>query len=347
MQRQMDSIILYCLKQLNRERTVFSIFHLLKGKKSSQTIQDAHLFSLKRFFGVCEILTRETFEEIVQKLHKNEWITHCGNQRYTLTPIGESILKTYQLPSFINGWDFHPLTTLFWERLSLFIQVASNYAYHETNYIPIQKDESVQSWIKMTLKKIMIPKQDIGKMMNKELMDCLENAEALNPSLLVFRLTGYQKIGLTSFQAAEKFQLDFVDYHISFIHILHYLLSVVIGNPARFPLLKLLIDGVKENNDLTQSTSITLEMLVQGHSLEMIAGRRNLKVSTIEDHIVELALQMEDFSIDPYVERELCEEILEISRLSSTKQLKVIKDKVSTASYFQIRLVLAKYGGAK
>jgi uncharacterized protein YpbB len=60
---KIENILLYCLKQLNGERTIYSIYHLLNGKKSSQTLQDAHLFSLKRYFGILESLTRESFDE--------------------------------------------------------------------------------------------------------------------------------------------------------------------------------------------------------------------------------------------------------------------------------------------
>jgi uncharacterized protein YpbB len=76
----------------------------------------------------------------------------------------------------------------------------------------------------------------------------------------------------------------------------------------------------------------------------MIANLRHLKLSTIEDHLVELALNVEGFSIDSYVDRVLQNKILEVSRIEATKQLKLIREKIGAATYFQIRLVLAKYG---
>lgn len=41
---QLQYTVLYCLKQLNGERTVSSIYYLLKGKRSSQTLQDGNMF---------------------------------------------------------------------------------------------------------------------------------------------------------------------------------------------------------------------------------------------------------------------------------------------------------------
>src|SRR3954469_3240333 len=86
--RYIENIILYCLKQLKGERTIYSIYHLLNGKKSSQTIQDAHLFSIKKFFRIFESLTRESFEEIITNLVNKQLICLCGNQRYQLTESG-------------------------------------------------------------------------------------------------------------------------------------------------------------------------------------------------------------------------------------------------------------------
>lgn len=46
----LQAIVLVQLQRIEGVRTVYSIYHLLKGKKSSQTIQDAHLFNLGIFF---------------------------------------------------------------------------------------------------------------------------------------------------------------------------------------------------------------------------------------------------------------------------------------------------------
>lgn len=342
---QIEVIILNCLKSLNGERTIFSIYHLLNGKKSSQTIQDAHLFSLKKFFGVCDGMPRESFEYILNRLYEKGWIAGSGNQRFLLTPMGASLLSKHSIPPFLNGWENHQLTPLFWERLSLFIQVVSNFAFYETNYIPIQKNKEVHAWIKSILRKISIPKKQIGLEVYNELMVCFSDVEGINPDFVVFRFTGYQQIGFTSHQVARKFHLSFFEYKIGFIHTLHYLLDKIKQDSKRFPLLTLLIVDLKGTNELTLSSRKTLELLSEGFSPGMIAKRRRLKLSTIEDHLVELALNLNDFQIDSYVENKLQKRILKISQQSGSRQLKLIKENVKEASYFQIRLVLAKYGG--
>ncbi|EKN69639.1 hypothetical protein BABA_09441 [Neobacillus bataviensis LMG 21833] len=341
---QLEAIILYCLTQLNNERTIYSIFHLINGKKSSQTIQDAHLFSLKRFFGIYDTLTRDSFDEIIHSMCKNEWINHCGEQQYILTNTGKSILESHPVPPYLNGWGYQPFTSLFWERLSLFIQVTSNLIFGEARYQPIQKNKDVHLWLKAAIKEMRISRNELGDMVFTELITCFDETEEINPAILVFRLTGFEQIGLTSIQTAKKLNMDIHDYHIGFIHTLHFLLQTIMRNPARFRILAILIKDLNQNDELTISSRKTLALLNEGYSPDMIAKFRKLKLSTIEDHFVEFALSVNHFSIDPYVDKELQIKIIEISRRMGTRQLKLIKDQLQSATYFQIRLVLAKYG---
>lgn len=341
---QIEGIILYCLRNIKNERTIYSIFHLLKGKKSSQTIQDAHLFSMKQFFGILEPITRENFEKIISDMLDKNLIMDCGGQRFITQPLGKSALQGYKIPNFLNGWDFHQFTQLVWERLSLMVQVASNLEYDETNYIPIQKSPPVHVWIKSVLKESSISRKEFSRQLYNELMACFNGAKEMTPSVVVFRLTGFQKIGLTAEQAAKKMKLDNVDYHLEFIHTLHYMIQRIRTNEEQFPLLAYLLQGFTNNEELTISSRKTWNLLEKGFAPDMIARLRNLKQSTIEDHLVEFALHINHFRIDDYVDQELQNEILEISRLQETRQLKVIRDNVKRATYFQIRLVLAKYG---
>src|SRR5690348_8249605 len=119
----LETVILFCLKQLNGERTIYSIYHLLNGKKSSQTIQDAHLFSLKEFFGVYGELTREAFEQITEDLFRKNLIDICGEQQYQLTVAGLEYLESKWFDHYLDGWNYHTYTMLFWDRLSLLTQV--------------------------------------------------------------------------------------------------------------------------------------------------------------------------------------------------------------------------------
>lgn len=267
-----------------------------------------------------------------------------GDQRYKLTSRGQAYLLQHPQPSYINGWKYQLNTLLFWERLSLLVQVASNIIFQETKYIPIQKNSEVHNWLKDFLKSTSIPKQKLGEILYSELVGFFEQKKDINPSVLVFRLTGYQQIGLTSLQTAKMLNFDPLQYHLAFINCLHCLIQCIERSPAGYQVLPSLLANFEQKDSLTLSSRKTWELLNQGFSLEEIAGIRHLKISTIEDHIVEFALNIKGFSINSYVEEETQQKILEISRQESTRQLKVIRNIFKETSYFQIRLVLAKYG---
>lgn len=341
---EIESIILDCLKQLKCERTIYSIYHLLNGKKSSQTIQDAHLFSMKRYFGIYESLTRESFDEIIESLVDKKWIEYSDEQRYILTHLGTFILERASTLKYMNGWSYHLFTSKFWERLSLFVQVTSNLMYEEAHYLPIQKNKDVHIWLKTTLKEINVPRKELGNIVFSELFQCFQDAAGIDPSLVVFRLTGFRQIGLTPLQTAKKLNMDIHDYQVGFIHTLHYLLHTVSRNPKRYSILALLMKDFEQSNELTISARKTLNLLEQGFSLDQIANVRHLKESTIEDHLIEFALHIENFSIDSYVNQEMQKKIVDITQNAGTRQLKLIRDKYKDATYFQIRLVMAKYG---
>ncbi|WML47668.1 helix-turn-helix domain-containing protein [Neobacillus sp. PS3-34] len=348
-----EKLILYCIHQLNGERTIYSIYHLLKGKKSSQTIQDAHLFSLAKYFGVFGHLSRTFLEEFVEAALQRNWIKSCSGdkQHYILTDQGKTVLENQlqinPLPLYVDGWRKIQKTQLVWERLSLLVQVVSNLVFKENRYIPIQKNKDAHRWLKGFLQQFSKKREELGKILFEELTFCLGLTGDLAPAVLIYRLTGNKCIGLTSQQAAEELKMEISEYEIQFLNCLHYLIEKIEGNHDQYLLLSNLLFQTEQEYTLTQSAQRTFEMIQKGYSLERIAGWRKLKKSTIEDHVVEIALNAVNFSIDPYVEKDLQEEILQCAKDISSRQLKTIREKVEKANYFEIRLVLAKLGDRK
>lgn len=343
-----DGIILTCLKKLAGERTIFSIYHLLKGKKSSQTIQDARLFQLTKLFGVYPNVSRESLVEVTGRAASNNWISPCEEYRFMLTSAGEEMLQDFQerYPAllYLNGWKYHQTGPQFWERLILLVQVISNLAYGCSRYIPVQKNKQVHAWIKSFFKKNKLPRDLLSSTIFSELVSILEQDQSLDPSVLVFRLTGYERIGLTSMQIAEKLNMEHIYYCFQFTNMLHYIIGYLGANLSRYPILSSLLPDEKPGKLLTNSSQITYRLWQKGYSIAEIAGIRGLKTNTIEDHIVEIAMNIESFSIDPYVDKPLQDKILAAAQAISSKQLKLIKSKVGSVNYFEIRLVLAKYG---
>lgn len=178
-------------------------------------------------------------------------------------------------------------------------------------------------------------------------MTCLETIDELDPSILVKRLTGFSLIGLTKTQAADQFGMDEDAYHIQFLSILHYMLEIVGTKQSDFPLLSLMIEDKKRDVPLTESSNRTFNLLQRGYSIDEIAQLRSLKKNTIEDHLVEIALNIPYFDITPFVDLNKQKNIKTAINSVSSKQLKHIRELVPDADYFEIRLVLARGGEQK
>jgi uncharacterized protein YpbB len=340
-------LIFYCLYQLKGERTIYSIFHLLQGKRSSQTIQDAHLFRLKPLYGTYSAISRQELEYTVSQFVSLEWLVETSPQRYHVTKLGEDfllmMLKQKPIPIYLNGFKYGRQSELFWERLSLAVQVISYLQYKESHYIPIQKRPETLLWMKQFLQQTKHDRKSLSVSLYRELMMLFEYQPKLNPDLLVMRLSGYQSIGLTAEQAAHQCQMEWTHYHYHFLDILHYMMVQIETNMHQYTVLSLFLD--KTNKPvLTHSTEKTLSLLEQGYTISEITAIRQLKQNTIEDHIVELALNRKDFSIDCYVSKKKQVDIQKAVSNLKTKQLKQIIDVVEDITYFEIRLVLAKYG---
>lgn len=343
----LERVVLSILNKINGERTIFSLFHLFQGKRSSQTIQDAHLYKITPYFHTYPTVTRTGLEKMIDRLQQRGLVEEIAETKVILTEKGVQALEQqaaeYEHLDYLNGWKYHQVTDIFWERLTLLIQVSSNLIHQERSFIPVRNKRETHIWVKQYIKQQNEDRYKLAERLFGELISALDN-EKTRPELVVLRLTGFKKIGLTTLQASEKTGLEPARYHFEFLNCLHALFDRVIGNEHTYPLLSGLIKRAERSVPLTISTDKTYRLMLRGYTLEEVAAVRNLKQSTIEDHVVEIALSIREFNIDDYVVQEKRERILQAAQQNSAKKLKQIKEQVADASYFEIRLVLAKYG---
>nr|WP_275587799.1 helix-turn-helix domain-containing protein [Sporolactobacillus spathodeae] len=119
------------------------------------------------------------------------------------------------------------------------------------------------------------------------------------------------------------------------------MIHLIVQQPELAPDLRNLLDENEDN--LTRSAQETRQLMKTGRSIEQLASIRRLAISTIQDHLVEMALKIRHFDCSPYVSQEQEHRIREIVRRLKTRQLKPLKARLGEqATYFQIRLILAK-----
>lgn len=342
--RCLEAVIVNVIKAVEGERTSSSVYHLLKGKKSAQTIQDAHLYRLTKWFHTAPFLTIPAFETMMNDLIKKAYIT--GDlQRPFVTQEGlEKMNRLFQQTGSFNelsGWHFSGTAPVFFSRLQLLVQVASHLAYSDSSYYPVTRDDRILEWVKKFLTYMPCSKKELSPHLHSELAYLFQQLPE-QPECIVIRFSGHKQTGKTIMQAAEKLGMEETEYWFRFLHALHSMIKNITESRAQTPVLEAIMKDIHDPLTLTISARQTADYLKQAMTIDQVAASRRLKKATIEDHIVELTLNDPSFSIRPFIEEEKEAAVIEAARHVSNRQLKPLKEKLPDHSYFQIRLVLAK-----
>lgn len=332
-----EELVISIMKAVNLERTVSSPFHLIKGKKSGQTIQDIGYYRLHPYFALMPKLEKKAYDEVIQRLFAQK-LLHPNDEVIDLTQTAKDMLIP---PSKLNGWKFRGNEMLFLNRVSLIVQTLSYTSQNEYRFDPVLNATDLQGWVKSYLANINFKAPETVARFKKELHASLDAAVVSEDAklMLMQRLTGFALSGLTWEQIASGKGIQPLDVQLAVIETLHAWLDVV--EDGDFSLLTPLLAGVVQRSSLTESAERTDKLFKQGLSLEEIAATRQLKTSTIEDHFVELAMNDPSFDYTVFVPQEIYRSITNISAERNTKRLRDIKEKLPEASYFQIRLALA------
>ncbi|UGB29301.1 helix-turn-helix domain-containing protein [Metabacillus sp. B2-18] len=343
------TVMLYCLEQFNGERTVSAIYHLLNGKKSSQTIQDGKLFNVTFLFSLFPKLSRIQSDETWNALLKQGLIEQLPDNKCKLTIEGKEFLKesigNKPIPEQLNGWNYGDIGRVFWRRLSLLVQVLSNYTYEKKDYLPVTKNQEDLQWVKIFLKQQDRSNNELTNCLYKELKDILNTQLSKDATIFVQRLTSSQKIGLTFEQIAYKHDEDSIYTYLLFWNVVHSIIQSLQTNKDKYLLLNEIIQDKWHIEGFTSSTKITRSYLLQGLDPAEIATVRRLKQSTIEDHIVEITLHDQQYIPTPFLNEEDYNKIMGAITKLKTHQLKKVREFLNNEySYFQIRLTYALIG---
>lgn len=340
-----NSIILKCGLHIEGSRSIAAIYYLLTGKRSIQTVQDAHLFKLESFYGIYPSLNKADFDKYIIALKQQGFLDKQDASIMKLTLKGKHLLDENDsvLPFiYFKGLKYYTIDQVFFERLLLLIQVLTNRKMLHSNYIPVVDKVSVTNWL---IPMYQYMKDNVHHTLNliyQELQILLNNLLDYEASMFVDRLTGFKAYGMSIYQLAEKYKISVHDVQLLLVGITHEMLEAITKASKEFPFLALIIKDLSKSGFITYSADKTYELLKKNYPIEIIASMRQLKIHTIYDHIVEIALYDKNFAVDPYVSKAEQLEIIDAVEQTKTSKLKDIKDYVNQdISYFQIRLALA------
>ncbi|CAM5181254.1 putative protein YpbB OS=Ureibacillus acetophenoni OX=614649 GN=SAMN05877842_1046 PE=4 SV=1 [Ureibacillus acetophenoni] len=337
-----QTLVLNLLRLFNGERTVSAAYHLLRGKRSGQTIQDVGIFHLHDYFGILPKLHRKQFDDQIQQLCELQYITILPDNGYEITEPGFRALEQ-PLLSF-DGWHYRGNEHIYFARLSLIVQTLSHQSVGEMKFTPIQQNEIVQQWVKNFLRTHQYQSGHLQQKLLDEIIESLDSLsiEERDKAIVTKRLSGISIPGFTWQQISIQENLSEMDVQLLYIATLHQWLNEITFNEIKYPILSQIAEQVRIEVTLTDSAYQTAQLFKKGYSIEEISIIRKLKISTIEDHIVELAMNDRKFPYHKFVTEEDIQNTLRAIEDYQTKKLKVLHEVVPNLSYFQLRLVLAR-----
>lgn len=324
-------LVHHILTKLQQERTVSSVYHLLKGKKSGQTLEDVGMYHLHAFYHLLPKLKRSVYDEVIVALEQEHKI-----QR---TEQGYILHEPYEGHYHFNGWIYRGKEHLFFERCVLVTQTLSHVKAQDMHFTPMVKSITTQQFVKQFLQAEHYHDNQLTTRWLTELKQALQHADLTEMMRVsfVYRLSGHALPGYTWQQLADAQKMSVLDMQIIFIESLHIMMQ------AKTPLLLALQKDCITSNFLTVSSRQTYEMLQLGYTIEQISQQRALKINTIQDHIVEIARNVPGFSLQPYVQADTVRQVWEAVNAYQTFKLKTLQE-ILQLPYFELKLALTRKG---
>lgn len=332
---------------MDGQRSLNASLHILRGKRSGQTLQDVDYFSVKPYFSILPKLEESTFKESTQLL-LSERLVNEENGIVYLTEKGK-VFQSEIRPLQFDGWHYRGREEIFFLRMLLLVQTLSQLRVSETSFLPVTNDRQIQQFVKAIVRNQKESRETNAIQLGNELKFAIKKSEMSELQAIVFshRLTGANASGWTWEQLEKVTNESRSSLQLEFLEAIHQLLQVSEDFELKknLGILHKLAEGIRIDTPLTESTTITKKMFDQGRTIEEISAVRQLKTNTIEDHITEMAGNDENFPITRFVtilDQELVrKEVL----VNGVKRLRLLKEQFPHLSYFQLRLILSTTKG--
>lgn len=339
-------LLFECIQKIGTERSVSSIYHLLKGKKSIQTIQDGYLFELSFLFGVYSKLDRGAFDKEINILASLQYIHFNEENQVKMTEEGNKYYQQLALTYssfYFNGLEYGKQPEKHLQFLYLLSQTVTYLLSNQKHFLPIIDDVEIQQSVKFFLKKTTLPLEEILHTIYQDIHDILVDFPDEISEIIVDTFTTIRQTGLTHYQLVDKHDYTVHDIKLILISFAHELTKKYRNNHVFQPFINFSSEQ-RKSKLLTHSAKQTWNMLVDGYSLQDIANYRKLKIATIEDHVIEIIYSDNRLDWHQFMSKSTLKQIwIVISKLQTVK-LKTLKDALpEEITYFQIKLALALY----
>ncbi|MBE5662853.1 helix-turn-helix domain-containing protein [Staphylococcus sp. SS60] len=306
----MQHIIKTALQQTFNYKTNKSIYNILVGKKSHQTFFDACSQQQLSLYHSLPLLKYPSFELFLENINEfDSEVEIALHPRFTF----ESMVQTFQ-------------------SMQLLVQTMSNIKQQSFQFVPISQNNKIQETVKIVYN--YIKENDLQSDFENELHHLFEAISLKGPCYLHYYLQGYDEPMYTRQQVSLIEQIpqqQLFEYEMNNLVAMMFELEKI-----EYKILSRLI--IKPT--LSNQTFITYTKLIENFTMENIAEQQQVKINTIEDHVLEILIKGYMSNYDDYIDDELLQQFLNFYNSHRGERLKYYKEKFDSLSYFQIKVLI-------
>lgn len=306
----MNKDLLLLLLSSTQPRRIKLIQNLLNGKRTVSTLFWAMRYGILQYSAILKTYDLNSINGAIKKLILDGLVEPVNEFQYQLTTKGQ-IKKDSVKESFYilqnTSYQYDYDVSEFKARILLAIQSVSEYSYQNKNYYPVKTDMKSA----MIVKRWFIQnKGEIVSRLEDYLTTYLSQVDEKKANIIAQQMIGHDVYGMTNGQLADSMGVSnveafFMEYD-GWVDFINYII-----NDDDQLLLPLINDvrTLKMNHHAIQ----TYKQFVGGNALDQIANNLNVKLSTVREHLLEMAIWLPESKF-PYAkivsfedERTLCQ----------------------------------------
>lgn len=273
----MDSLFVLFLNnnQFRKEKTIRNI---LKGKKTVANLYIAKKYNLINVIGLSKYINDFKVDESLLDRDNEERIKLNDDGQL----VKEKIISMTNF-NFIQNNFYYDIYE-FKRRFILILQIMSEFFNHNKKYIPIENQNYRRFYVKKWFHNLNQKKEAAIELKNI-LNEFLTSILPIEAEIIAKTFVGFKRHGETITQIAEEKRLSY-----SIIQIIEFNAYCQLINFFKKSKNYSIITKDLEKNIVNKNALKTFSLLDNNYSFEEVMKIMNSKKSTIEEHILELAI---------------------------------------------------------
>lgn len=320
-----------------------TLYHAFNGKRTVSVLYNALKNDVASHTALFSRLRLSQLEASLRPFCQQGWLEEEEGVYYP-THAGQAELERYfehhiRLDN-PNQLRYALIVQKFAQRSLFLVQVLSEKAYRNADYLPINNNAEDQRYVKAFLKNHQLPFGELAGAYAREWLQVIEAAEIGHPDLFLEQAEGHGIIRKTARQAAERHGVPEAEAYIIWQLGWLAILGVLERRGEHFPLLsQLFLDLAQAGGLASASARETYALMDRGFTPDRIVATRKLKPSTIHDHILEMAMVYLQFPFERFLAPELLGFVEEKRSQEQPLDYSLIQETFPGLPFFEGRLM--------